>query len=449
VPADPSATGAVADDAVLDELSAVFGDGASASERADDRTDDRPRPGDGPSNETGDEPDEPDDPTGDGPDDPTGDDLTEPPRPVLVDPGLVAVARAPQEGSPEPASSGRAGAVRTIRIGADEELPDAPYLDEELERAGTDGHDGPIFIDDDDTDDAIVASEAAVGGVDHRIRQRRIGVRRAAGRRRLKWLLIAGGVIMAVVAALAVLASSLFSINQIAVTGNRYTDPAALTAVIADLEGTPVLLADSASYEEQLEEIPWVEDARVRTSFPNSATIDIRERTPVAAMPGADGQTRVLDEEGRVLDVIEGQPIALAWISGPITLDIPAGHFAAPGPTWAAALVPKFTPTIRPRVDSMQVTPDGSDLRIYLRPAPIEPAGGADGDATTAAGGAPPPAPESPALYVGPLIEVRFGSAIGDSQQIEKLVRLERVLTDVDTRLVSVIDVSTSEVTVL
>jgi hypothetical protein len=47
------------------------------------------------------------------------------------------------------------------------------------------------------------------------------------------------------------------------------------------------------------------------------------------------------------------------------------------------------------------------------------------------------------------LIEVRFGSAIGDSQQIEKLVRLERVLTDVDTRLVSVIDVSTSEVTVL
>jgi hypothetical protein len=45
-------------------------------------------------------------------------------------------------------------------------------------------------------------------------------------------------------------------------------------------------------------------------------------------------------------------------------------------------------------------------------------------------------------------IEVRFGSPIGENAQIEKLVRLQRTLEDVDTKPVTVIDVSTSEVTV-
>ena len=259
------------------------------------------------------------------------------------------------------------------------------------------------------------------------------------GLRRLRWLLLGAGLVVLLIAVVAVLASSLFSVNQITVVGNRYSDPDALKAVIVGLDGTPVLLVDTSGVEEELEAIPWVEDARVRTSFPNSATIEIRERTAVTAMPGSDGMTRVLDKEGRVLDLIDGQPIALVWISGPITLDIPAGHFASPGPTWASALVPKFTPTIRPRVESMQVTPDGSDLRVYLRPANPEPA---DGEAV-----AEPD--EETILHSGPLIEVRFGSATGDNEQIEKLVRLERVLDDIGTQRVRVIDVSTAEVTVL
>jgi hypothetical protein len=44
---------------------------------------------------------------------------------------------------------------------------------------------------------------------------------------------------------------------------------------------------------------------------------------------------------------------------------------------------------------------------------------------------------------------LRFGSAIGDDEQIAKLVRLERKLEDIGADPVSVIDVSTAEVTVL
>jgi cell division protein FtsQ len=160
-----------------------------------------------------------------------------------------------------------------------------------------------------------------------------------------------------------------------------------------------------------------VEDARVRTSFPDSASIEIRERTPVAAMMGADGQARVIDVDGRVLALVDGQPVALVWISGPGTLDVAPGQFASIGYSAAASLVNKLTPDIRSRVDSMLVTPDGADLVLVLT------------------------------SEAGP-IEVRFGSALGENAQIEKLVRLQRTLEDVGTKPVTVIDVSTSEVTV-
>jgi hypothetical protein len=112
--------------------------------------------------------------------------------------------------------------------------------------------------------------------------------------------------------------------------------------------------------------------------------------------------------------------VALVWIGGPGTLDTPVGGTASIGYSSAASLVTKLTPTIRSRVDSMMVTPDGSDLVLVLT--------GVDGN--------------NP-------IEIRFGSAIGDNEQIEKLVRLERKLEDVGADPVSVIDVSTAEVTVL
>ena len=305
----------------------------------------------------------------------------------------------------------------TISIGGDE-LPDAVYLDDELERGVAVG--ATLFIDDDGSADAVAPKEASTRGIEPRLRQRRIGVRRAESRRRLKWVIVAGLVLAVVVAALAVLGSSLFAVKNVDVSGNVYTDAAQLQAVVDDLTGTPVLRVDTLAAEEQLESIPWVEDARVTTKFPDSATIEIRERTPLVAMLGTDGETRVLDRDGRVLDLIEGQPVALVWISGPGGLDTGLGGTAPIGYSSAASFVTKLTPTIRSRVQSMTVTPDGSDLRLILA--------GVDAN--------------------GP-IEVRFGSAIGDSDQIEKLVRLERKLEDVGSDPVSVIDVSTSEVTVL
>jgi cell division protein FtsQ len=391
---------------ILDELSRVF---AIADDHHDDHHDDHQ---DDHHDDAHDAPHAPDGPdVADGSDLGGGESVTirraDPPSPAADatsdEAALADVAVA----------DGSTGAPSIISIGGDDDLPDAVYLDEEL---GDDSASGPVFIDDDGSSDAIMPRDATARGIEPRLRERRIGVRRAASRRRLWWAALGAVVLAVVIGALALLGSSWFAVDQVTVVGNVYTDREELAAVVDDLRGTPVLLVDNEEFEARVEEIAWVETARVTTQFPDAATIEIRERTPVASMLGEDLRSRVLDADGRVLAVIDGQPVALVWISGPGTLDLIPGDFAPIGYSSAASLVTKLTPSIRSRVESMLVTPDGSDLVLVLT------------------------SPNGP-------VEVRFGSAIGDNAQIEKLVRLERKLADLGDEPVTVIDVSTAEVT--
>ncbi len=267
-----------------------------------------------------------------------------------------------------------------------------------------------IFIDDRPTGETI-SLEAATSAtrIEPRLRERRIAVRRAAGRKRLRWVFVAAIIVVLVVAVLAVLGSSLFTIEDVEVEGAVYTDQVTLDAVIEELRGTPVLRADTESAEETLESVPWVEAARVTTDFPHGAKIEIRERTPVASYAGPDGAFRVIDSHGRVLDVLDAQPIEYLPITSPDAPGLTAGQFAPQGFTAAASLLQALTPELRARAESVAVAADGSDLRLLLH----------DG------------------------IEARFGAA---RDLVVKLVRLQTSLDDLAAG-VSYIDVSTNEVT--
>ncbi len=100
-----------------------------------------------------------------------------------------------------------------IVIEIDDELPDAVYIEGSLDRSGSRSI---VIIEDDDTGDALVPeSERDIRrGIEPRMRERRVAVKRAQGRKRLKWVMLAALVVVVVVGALALLGSGLFAVKE-------------------------------------------------------------------------------------------------------------------------------------------------------------------------------------------------------------------------------------------
>lgn len=351
------------------------------------------------------------------------------PSPPIDDDGLPPTAPTPiQPARPAPPAqppTEPATAPNVISIGSDDDLPDAVYVEGSLDAGG---RSGPVVVIEDDESGEVLHTETARDlrrGVEPRMRERRAAVQREKVRKRLLWIGLAVGVAIVLVATLAVLGSGLFAVqeDQVDVTGNVYTDPEALQAAIDELVGTPTLLADTDAVERRIEEIPWVEDAKVRVSFPHSASIEIRERKALTTYQGPDRRFRVLDRHGRVLDVLDDYPIAYVLIQGPDPADLEPGQFAPFGYVAASELAMSLTPTVRPQVRSIGVTADGAALALLLTNG----------------------------------VEVHFGEA---RDLLDKLVRLETVLADLAAEqaaaaaagdpvpeLPDVIDVSTRETT--
>ena len=277
-----------------------------------------------------------------------------------------------------PARKQADGERPTIVIGGDE-LPDAVFLDVEreekfLERRVEDGNKERSTIVITDFDEAAPIDAAAVrssmggaggGSADQRIRARRISVRRAEGRRRLRWVVIGLLVIALPVATLAVLASPLFDVSNVAVQGATYTDPTLLATIIDDITGDPVLLVDTQEIEKRLESDPWVERVKVETDFPHTVRIDIRERTPVASFQGGDGRFRIIDYQGRVLDVIDGIPVDYMLITGE-NPDTARGQFAGAPYSAAAELVLTLPSEIRILTETVGLNAATGALSLQL-----------------------------------------------------------------------------------
>ncbi|HRE01016.1 MAG TPA: FtsQ-type POTRA domain-containing protein, partial [Ilumatobacteraceae bacterium] len=309
-------------------------------------------------------------------------------NPILLDPGLAEPASPPS--SPGEAEAGEAApagplappARRTIRIGGDDDgAMDPVYLDEEGAgrlRGETDRQTEAsverttIFIGDDDLDGASGGIPIATGSasIDPRLRARRIAVKRALGRKRLKWVVLAVVVVLLITSVLALLGSSLFRVQQIEVSGRSGTTNEAIEAAVAELKDTPVLLVDTHAIEEQLERSPWIREARVATDFPHGASIEVVERVPLATYPGTDGRWRIIDVEGVVLTVIANRPLAFMEIEGP-GADAEAGGSAGQALRHAAELVEALTPAVRSRTQKVLVDPTG-ELRLQFADTTVE-----------------------------------------------------------------------------
>ena len=135
-------------------------------------------------------------------------------------------------------------------------------------------------------------------------------------RKRTKYLVSGSAFFAAIVLVLIVLASPIIAVRQVDIEGSKYMNKDLLVSVEQSLLGKALLTVDTRQASRRLEEDPWVETVRIRQFFPSRLLIEIAERVPVAWFIGVDNRARIVDAQGRVLAVEDGQPTEYLQITG-------------------------------------------------------------------------------------------------------------------------------------
>lgn len=219
--------------------------------------------------------------------------------------------------------------------------------------------------------DAPIDGDAITTGrlrMDPRIRERRVAVRRDEGRRRLRMLAAAAGVVGAIAAAYGITRSPILDVDEVRVRGAAMTSLADLRRA-GGLEDRPQLAdVDPRAVARAVEALPWVHEARVVRHWPGDVEITLVERTPVATVPSRDGGWCLVDGSGRVLAVEIEAPAGLVQVAGAAA---PApGEQVGDAVRASLAVLDALPPSLSDRVNGITLADDGT-LAVHARDLPI------------------------------------------------------------------------------
>lgn len=152
------------------------------------------------------------------------------------------------------------------------------------------------------------------------MRSRRIRVRRDAGRRRLKRVTLALAGIAVVVGGVVATRTPLLDVDRVTVTGVEHTtvDEVRRAADIDDDE--PLLSIDLGAIADRVEDLPWVETARVDRSWPSTVKVQVTERVAVAIVQVTDDHAAAIDADGWVVSIDPRPTDTPADPAGPLVL---------------------------------------------------------------------------------------------------------------------------------
>jgi cell division protein FtsQ len=209
------------------------------------------------------------------------------------------------------------------------------------------------------------APRPASKGIDPRIRERRVAVLRAQGRRRLRWTI--GVVVLAALAAAAwaVTHSSLLDVERVRVTGTQQATPAQVRFAAGVKPGDPILFVDTGAIARKVERVAWVDKARVERSLGGEVDIHVTERRPAAWVRRAPDRVALVDARGRVLADAAQPPPNLPEIAG-LRAVPEAGHDVAP--VAAARALEQLPPALGLRTTRVTVADD--EVTLALRDGP-------------------------------------------------------------------------------
>jgi len=191
--------------------------------------------------------------------------------------------------------------------------------------------------------------------IDPRLGARRVAVRRAEGRRRRHRLVAALAGVALVGVAAALVWSPLLAVHRIVIRGAG-AHAGAVRAAAHLAPGGPILLVHTGTVASNVEQLPWIGSARVERQLPNTVTITVTVRAPVAWAPAGPGRVALVDGHGVVAALGTAAPFGLPELTG---LTHVGGLGARVTPTAPAAAAAALEPVLGRRVASVALTPIG------------------------------------------------------------------------------------------
>jgi cell division protein FtsQ len=105
-------------------------------------------------------------------------------------------------------------------------------------------------------------------------------------------------------------------IDQVAVSGQRFTSDSDIFNAVDLPHARSLLTFDSAAARARIEELPWIETASISRVFPGSLDIRVTERKPVALWQN-DDREYLIDASGRMLSGVKpGSQVNLPRLAG-------------------------------------------------------------------------------------------------------------------------------------
>jgi cell division protein FtsQ len=203
--------------------------------------------------------------------------------------------------------------------------------------------------------------------MDPRIEARRAEVQREYGRKRLRVLVIVAVVVVLVVGSYLAIESPFLDVDRIEVVGASHVLPKRVRAAAGVDDGRALLRVDLAAVAKRVEQLPWVERARVKRDLPGTLRIDIDESKPVAYVR-TRGMIAVIGRDDRVIAWAREVPAGAIEVTG--VRRVPKrGQLLSPVGTARviAALPPELAPHARSvalRTESVVVLLDVGEVRL-------------------------------------------------------------------------------------
>ena len=202
--------------------------------------------------------------------------------------------------------------------------------------------------------------------IDPRIRERRIEVLRAAGRRRLHVTLVIASAIVVLGLAYLTVHSPLLNVDHVQITGIRREPVGAVKRAAGIGHGDALLLVDTGAVARRVERLPWVARARVTRHYPGTLSITVSEYVPAAYMRVGLRKVALVASTGRVIAYAKVAPLHVVQIVGDGTAPAVGARIAQPD---AADVLHQLPPRLRSQVHAIDLSHTNAALDLR-RPAP-------------------------------------------------------------------------------